>query len=818
MKKTPFLFPKILGILFAVSVITACVVVPEFEIRTIDLGLKKGETHKVAIEKGQYSGTVTWSGVDTATVTLTAKEGCFFNVSNYTGYTGTLTVEISNKKSVKIIVKFPEDDPDKEIEDVDLKGQVAIPVNYRQSNNIIYGTIMYQGTIEWFDNDGNSLIGSFAPGTVYKAEVNLEAKHGFYFTDKCVVTFTGMPSGTRLENKTYNSGDGTLNITVTFPPTQKLIKYTAIANAPTSIAPSTRITFTFFDPEDDISLIRVPGLLASELTITNNANGTNGKATKDKFFNPEPNSEPGTVWYISISSVTPGDITVRLDHGDVVKDEKIVTLHAPGTTLINAERPTITTQPVNANYSIGATVTPLTVAATVSDGGTLSYQWYSNTANVSAGGTVINGAKSTSYTPPATTMGTIYYYAMVTNTNTGSNINGNTTATMPSNPATVTVTPNTYTATADGTNNTQTSTKINFVFTAAVTGLTAAEVTITDGVGASGGVVTKGTVTGTGTAWSISLTDVVTAGNVSVKIDHTGVDPTTKTVPVYKAAPLITYAAMAEGTPDTTRINFAFSAPVTGLTAGEVTIANGTGQATKGSTIGGTGSAWYIDITVATAGTVSVSINHAGVETGSKTVTVNKAAAPPITYSVSANGTAGSVATTELTFTFGSDPGALAATDITITPGNGSATRGALTGTGNGRTLAVSAVSQGTVTVSIAFTGVETGGKSVTVNAVSSGGDASITVVFKLPEDEDIDFNRTNGPILISLFPITVTVTGYSSVDWRIDGKDSSETGASLEVKIADLDEPLYGTHKVTAIVEKDGMYYSKNLTFSIVP
>jgi hypothetical protein len=77
------------------------------------------------------------------------------------------------------------------------------------------------------------------------------------------------------------------------------------------------------------------------------------------------------------------------------------------------------------------------VSASVSDGGTLSYQWYSNTSNSNVGGTAITGATATNYTPPTSAAGTVYYYVVVTNTNT--NVNGNQTATATSNVAAITV-------------------------------------------------------------------------------------------------------------------------------------------------------------------------------------------------------------------------------------------------------------------------------------------------------------------------------------------------------------------------------------------
>ncbi|WP_017497380.1 T9SS sorting signal type C domain-containing protein [Flavobacterium sp. WG21] len=59
--------------------------------------------------------------------------------------------------------------------------------------------------------------------------------------------------------------------------------------------------------------------------------------------------------------------------------------------------------------------TPLTVTATAS--GTVTYQWFSNTAASTTNGTALgasNGARTSSYTPQSTTSGTLYYYAVVT--------------------------------------------------------------------------------------------------------------------------------------------------------------------------------------------------------------------------------------------------------------------------------------------------------------------------------------------------------------------------------------------------------------------
>ncbi len=85
-----------------------------------------------------------------------------------------------------------------------------------------------------------------------------------------------------------------------------------------------------------------------------------------------------------------------------------------------ATAPTITTQPSSLNLTYGYTDgNTLTVAADSIDGHTLSYQWYSNTANSTTGGTAISDATSLSYTvPTGGSVGTTYYYCVVTATRT----------------------------------------------------------------------------------------------------------------------------------------------------------------------------------------------------------------------------------------------------------------------------------------------------------------------------------------------------------------------------------------------------------------
>jgi len=108
-----------------------------------------------------------------------------------------------------------------------------------------------------------------------------------------------------------------------------------------------------------------------------------------------------------------------------------------------------------------------------------------------------------------------------------------------------------------------------------------------------------------------------------------------------------------------------------------------------------------------------------------------------------------------LNFNFSRDPGHLAATAFTITAGSGSATRGALSGSGTTRRLAISNVREGTVSVSINASNITGGSQNVTIAGagqitwtVSSLGNPTTTAL-------NFSFSRDPGPLLATAFTIT---------------------------------------------------------------
>jgi len=104
------------------------------------------------------------------------------------------------------------------------------------------------------------------------------------------------------------------------------------------------------------------------------------------------------------------------------------------------ELPKILTHPTGADVRIGQNY-PMSVSATASSG-TPSYQWFSNTKNSNEGGARISGATDRSYTVKWEKDTTLYYYVVVTNTQTtpvADSVAGSQTVSVTSNTAKVNV-------------------------------------------------------------------------------------------------------------------------------------------------------------------------------------------------------------------------------------------------------------------------------------------------------------------------------------------------------------------------------------------
>lgn len=207
--------------------------------------------------------------------------------------------------------------------------------------------------------------------------------------------------------------------------------------------------------------------------------------------------------YIGYSEVT-NDTTLTTAHnGQTITVTWNNQTAATGALTVNAadaETPNITDHPDNAGYTVGDTATHLSVTASVSDGGNLFFQWYSNTANDNTNGTKIDGETGSTYIPPTTAEGTTYYYCVVTNTK------GQKSATAVSNTAEIKVSPaapTEYTITFDGNGGTSPAAQTTTGKT-----LTSLPMSIRDGYSLNGWYTAKtgGDKIGLDTVFSASVT------------------------------------------------------------------------------------------------------------------------------------------------------------------------------------------------------------------------------------------------------------------------------------------------------------------------
>jgi hypothetical protein len=83
----------------------------------------------------------------------------------------------------------------------------------------------------------------------------------------------------------------------------------------------------------------------------------------------------------------------------------------------------ISTQPSTLAQSVCQNSTPTSLSV-VASGGSLTYQWYSNGSNSNSGGTSIGGATNSSYSPSTASVGTTYYYVIVSGS-CGSSVTSN---------------------------------------------------------------------------------------------------------------------------------------------------------------------------------------------------------------------------------------------------------------------------------------------------------------------------------------------------------------------------------------------------------
>jgi hypothetical protein len=182
-----------------------------------------------------------------------------------------------------------------------------------------------------------------------------------------------------------------------------------------------------------------------------------------------------------------------------------------------------------------------------------------------------------------------------------------------------------WSAAANGRPGTVTSTAITVTFDRGLGTLDAGAISVAD---KTGGVV-AGDLSGGGATWTLALNEVISAGDVEIAINQEGVASGVHRVAVYKQGEVVdlSYTALADGEADTetsTAIIFEFSGVVEGLTLDDISVENGTGQVIPGD-FSGSGQVWTLALDlVSVQGTITVSVNRAGIDQAPVSVEVYK--------------------------------------------------------------------------------------------------------------------------------------------------------------------------------------------------
>ena len=304
--------------------------------------------------------------------------------------------------------------------------------------------------------------------------------------------------------------------------------------------------------------------------------------------------------------------------------------------------------------------------------------------------------------------------------------------------------------------------------------------------------------------------------------------------PVDTAAAFNDLTADGSSTATTTKLTLTLDQDIAGLAVGDITLSAGTTGATKGA-LNKTGTGIY-ELAVngiSAAGQIAVSISKEGFIFNPASRNIDVFYYKPIVEepdteiafsNLTADGSA-TATTAKLTLTFNQNIADLAAADITLTPGTTGAVKGALTkATGTGvYDLAVSGITaSGQVTVSVSkegFTFTPTN-RNVNVSYYVPSTGEPFTITFGSIEDgapviegPTISLSGSNGPKTA-----TVSLSNpeqYSSIKWNLYGITGN--GASFALNSANTVYNSIGEHKLTFVVEKNGIPYSRTITFKVV-
>lgn len=299
-------------------------------------------------------------------------------------------------------------------------GQVTMTTTGSYSQN--FDGLVNTGSATWTDNStiANWYSQRTGTGTTYAADAGTATAGGLYSygtgtnADRALGTIGSGTPGNFAHGLLLRNTSGTIitDIKISYK-MEQWRNSAAVAQTISFYYKIGSASFTALNPNNNAGWTAVAALNSNSPITGGTAGALNGNLVANQVSLtgvaiPSLNLAAGD--YIMIKWDDPDHTGV--DHGLSIDDVVVNWTVTP----VTCSTPTVGTSPSTTvqNLCGGASATTLSVSAT--GAATLTYQWYSNTANSNSGGTLIAGATSSSYTPSTAVSGTLYYYCEVGST------------------------------------------------------------------------------------------------------------------------------------------------------------------------------------------------------------------------------------------------------------------------------------------------------------------------------------------------------------------------------------------------------------------
>ena len=308
---------------------------------------------------------------------------------------GSCSEMVSNPASVTVNSKPTIQNQPTSTQDICIGGTIASPLTATYSEGA--GAASYQ----WYQNSTSSNVGgtqiSGATTASYTPSPFSTAGTYYYYAE---ISLSGNNCGSILSNVAEI----------------KVVPDPVITEQPTATQ-----TLCQSSTATSLTVIATGGVATSysyqwyQNSTANTSTGTIITGANNQTYTPSTSNVGTFYYYCLITQPSGSGCSVTSDPAEV-----IVKL-----------APTITEQPTSSTVCEGGSANTLSVSY-ANGVGSPTYQWYSNSNNSNIGGIAITNATNSTYTPPTTTVGTTYYYCMITLSSGGC-------SEIISNPASVTV-------------------------------------------------------------------------------------------------------------------------------------------------------------------------------------------------------------------------------------------------------------------------------------------------------------------------------------------------------------------------------------------